>query len=74
MAVNIGFGTVFLPEESFMRHLNLSGACSLPAWNYSRNRFNFPVIAVLSFYWSWPTHSISLHPLLRNLLLFVMDK
>jgi len=47
MAVNIGFGAVFLPEESFMRHLNLSGACSLPEWNYSRNRFNFPVIAVV---------------------------
>lgn len=47
MAVNIVFGTVLLPEESFMRHFNLSRAFSLPAWNYSRNRFDFQVIAVV---------------------------
>lgn len=46
MAVNIVFGTVCLPEESFKRHFNLPGACFLPVWNYSRNKVNFPVAAV----------------------------
>lgn len=46
MAVNIVFGTVCLPKESFKRHFNLPGACFLPAWNYSRNKFNFPVAVV----------------------------
>lgn len=70
MAVNIVFGTVFLPEESFMRHFNLPGACFLPAWNYSRNKFNFPVAVVVKLLLSLAvTDSFSSSPiLLRNLV------
>lgn len=75
MAVNIVFGTVLLPTESFMRHFNLPGACFLPAWNYSRNRFNFlvTVIVKLLFALAFTDYFSSSPILLRNLLLFVMD-
>lgn len=73
MAVNIVFGTVCLPEESFKRHFNLPGACFLPVWNYSRNKFDFPVTVVklllaLAFIDYFSPSPI----LLRNLLLFRM--
>lgn len=76
MAVNIVFGTVLLPEESFMRHFNLPGACFLPAWNYSRNRFNFPVAVVVKLLLALAfTDYFSSSPILfGNLLLFVMDR
>lgn len=75
MAVNIVFGTVFLPEESFMRHFNLPGACYLPAWNYSKNRFNFPVTVVVKLLLAlaFADYFSSSPILLRNLLDFVMD-
>lgn len=75
MAVNIVFGTVFLPEESFMRHFNLPGACFLPAWNYSRKKFNFPVAGVVKLLLALAfTDYFSSSPVfLRNLLLSVMD-
>lgn len=71
MAVNIVFGTVCLPEESFKRHFNLPGACFLPAWNYSRNKFNFPVAVVkLLLALAFTDYLSPSSVLLRNLLLF----
>lgn len=75
MAVNIGFGTVFLPEESFMRHWNLPGVCFLPAWNYSRNKFSFPagVVVKLSLALAFTDYFSSCTVLLKNILGFVID-
>lgn len=71
MAVNIVFGTVCLPEESFKRHFNLPGACFLPVWNYSRNKFNFLVAVVkLLLALAFTDYFFPSPILLRNLLLF----
>lgn len=71
MAVNIVFGTVCLPKESFKRHFNLPGACFLPVWNFSRNKFNFPVAVVKLLLALAFTDYFSPSPiLLRNLSLF----
>lgn len=73
MAVNIVFGTVCLPEESFKRHFNLPGACFLPVWNYSRNKFDFPVTVVkLLLALAFIDYFSPSPVLLRNLLLFRM--